>query len=149
MMFLALILFGVLSYLCIKAFLNLRQLKNSDSPEVKKRKKNAVVFGCIGLFGTWVCLGDVRHSINDYFRSNNQMEYQNTPSNTSSYSEPTTTVSDSKTCSWCSKSFSGKHYTHLGKMAPCQSSTSESSIGKYCSMKCCSEARKSTCPTCR
>jgi hypothetical protein len=34
-------------------------------------------------------------------------------------------------------------------MAPCQSSTSSSSIGKYCSMKCCSEARKSSCPTCR
>lgn len=69
--------------------------------------------------------------------------------NASSYSAPTTNTSNSKTCSWCSKSFSGKHYAHLGKMAPCESSNSESSLGKYCSMKCCSEARKSTCPTCR
>ena len=56
--------------------------------------------------------------------------------------------SNSKTCSWCDKTFSGTHYTHLGKMAPCQSSSSDTSIGTYCSMKCCIEARKSSCPTC-
>ena len=55
----------------------------------------------------------------------------------------------SKTCSWCGKSFSGPHYTHLGKMAPCQSSSSSNSIVTYCSMKCCSEARRSSCPSCR
>lgn len=55
----------------------------------------------------------------------------------------------SKTCSWCGKSFTGSHYTHLGKMAGCQSSNSSSSLNTYCSMKCCSEARKSTCPQCR
>jgi hypothetical protein len=55
----------------------------------------------------------------------------------------------SKTCSWCGKSFSGTHYTHLGKMSPCQSSSSSNSIGTFCSMKCCSEARRSSCPSCR
>jgi hypothetical protein len=67
----------------------------------------------------------------------------------SSSSSSNSSSSDSKTCSWCGNSFSGIHYTHLGKMAPCQSSSSSNSIGKYCSMKCCSEARKSSCPSCR
>lgn len=57
--------------------------------------------------------------------------------------------SSNKTCSWCDKSFSGSHYTHLGKMSDCYSTDSSSSIGKYCSMRCCSEARKSSCPSCR
>ena len=57
--------------------------------------------------------------------------------------------SDDKTCSWCGKTFSGTHYTHLGKLAPCQSSDDRNSIGKWCSMKCCSEARRSSCPSCR
>lgn len=59
------------------------------------------------------------------------------------------TSSGSKTCSWCGKSFSGTHYTHLGKMSECYSTDSSTSIGIYCSMKCCSEARRSSCPTCR
>lgn len=57
--------------------------------------------------------------------------------------------SSSKSCSWCGKSFSGSHYTHLGKMSDCYSTDSSTSIGIYCSKKCCSEARKSSCPTCR
>ncbi|TDW52497.1 hypothetical protein EV144_1011187 [Flavobacterium sp. 270] len=65
-----------------------------------------------------------------------------TSSNSSSYSS-------SKTCSWCGKSFSGEHYTHLGKMSDCYRTNSTTSIGYYCSQKCCSEARKSSCPTCR
>jgi len=56
---------------------------------------------------------------------------------------------DEKTCSWCGKTFSGTHYTHLGKLAPCQSSDDRNSIGIWCSMKCCSEARRSSCPSCR
>jgi hypothetical protein len=59
------------------------------------------------------------------------------------------TSSSNKTCSWCGKSFSGTHYTHLGKISECYSTDSSTSIGIYCSMKCCSEARRSTCPTCR
>jgi len=54
----------------------------------------------------------------------------------------------SKSCGWCGTSFSGRHYTHLGKFASCQISPSNS-IGMWCSMKCCSEARRSSCPTCR
>lgn len=73
--------------------------------------------------------------------SNSYSSGSSSSSSSSSYS--------SKTCSWCGKSFSGTHYTHLGKMAPCQSSTNNNSIGKWCSMKCCSEARRSSCPTCR
>ncbi len=70
-------------------------------------------------------------------------------SSTKSYNSSSSDSSiGSKICSWCNKSFSGSHYTHLGKMAPCQSSNSSSSIGKYCSMKCCSDARRSSCPTC-
>ncbi|WP_140484977.1 hypothetical protein [Flavobacterium sp. GSA192] len=77
--------------------------------------------------------------------SNNHSEYYNeeTTSNGSS------SYSSSKTCSWCGKSFSGAHYTHLGKMSDCYSTNSSTSIGIYCSNKCCSEARKSSCPTCR
>lgn len=77
--------------------------------------------------------------LDNYYSTNSS----STNSSGSSYSS-----SSSKTCSWCNKSFSGTHYTHLGKMAPCQSSSSSTSIGKYCSMKCCSDARKSSCPTC-
>lgn len=68
--------------------------------------------------------------------------------NSSSSSSSSSSSYGSKTCSWCGKSFSGTHYTHLGKLAPCQSSTSSSSIGTYCSMECCSNARRSSCPTC-
>jgi len=70
-------------------------------------------------------------------------------SGSSSSSSGSSSSYGSKTCSWCGKSFSGTHYTHLGKMAPCQSSTNNNSIGKWCSMKCCSEARRSSCPSCR
>lgn len=42
----------------------------------------------------------------------------------SSSSSNSSSSSESKTCSWCGNSFSGTHYTHLGKMAPCQSSSS-------------------------
>ncbi len=66
----------------------------------------------------------------------------------SSSSQSSSTSYGSKTCSWCGKSFTGSHYTHLGKLAPCQSSTSSSSINTYCSMECCSNARRSSCPTC-
>lgn len=59
------------------------------------------------------------------------------------------TSSSNETCSWCGKSFSGTHYTHLGKMSDCYSTDSSTSIGIYCSKKCCSEARRSSCPTCR
>ncbi len=64
-------------------------------------------------------------------------------------SSGSTTYSADKTCSWCGKSFSGSHYTHLGKMSDCYSTNSTTSIGYYCSLKCCSEARRSSCPTCR
>lgn len=70
-------------------------------------------------------------------------------SSTSSSSTSTSTSTSLKTCSWCSKEFSGEHYTHLGKMSDCYTTNSSSSIGMYCSSKCCSEARKSSCPTCR
>ncbi|WP_188051634.1 hypothetical protein [Flavobacterium sp. GP15] len=75
-------------------------------------------------------------------------ESDNSYSSDSSYSN-SSSYSSSNTCSWCGKSFSGSHYTHLGKMSDCYSTTSSSSIGIYCSMKCCSEARRSSCPTCR
>ncbi len=69
------------------------------------------------------------------------------------YSNESTSVSSSysasKTCSWCGKSFSGEHYTHLGKMSDCYSTNATTSIGYYCSRKCCSEARRSSCPSCR
>lgn len=70
---------------------------------------------------------------------------------TSSYSSSSsnTNYSANKSCSWCGNSFSGSHYTHLGKMSDCYSTNSSSSIGVYCSSKCCSEARRSSCPTCR
>lgn len=63
-------------------------------------------------------------------------------------SSSTTSYEKSKICSWCSKSFTGIHYTHLGRMSDCNSTSDENSIGKYCSMQCCSESRKRSCPTC-
>jgi hypothetical protein len=74
------------------------------------------------------------------------VQYQEDENENSSDSWKT---SINKTCSWCNKSFSGTHYTHVGKLSPCYSSTSTSSIGTYCSMSCCSSARKSSCPTCQ
>ena len=71
----------------------------------------------------------------------------------STYSNSSSTNNSSnssdETCSWCGKSFSGEHYTHLGKMSDCYSTSSSSSIGVYCSLSCCSQARRSSCPTCR
>ena len=78
----------------------------------------------------------------DYLNSTSE-DYSPTYNNSSSSN------SYSKTCSWCDKSFSGEHYTHLGKMSDCYSTSSSSSIGKYCSMSCCSQARRNSCPTCR
>jgi hypothetical protein len=68
--------------------------------------------------------------------------YRNSPSTNSGY------LSEKK-CSWCGKSFRGEHYTHLGKISDCYSTSSTTSIGIYCSMSCCSQARRSSCPTCR
>lgn len=73
-----------------------------------------------------------------------EKQSNNTNSSSSTYSSSTS----SKICSWCGKAFSGEHYTHLGKMSDCYRTNSSSSIGIYCSSKCCSEARKSSCPTC-
>lgn len=73
-----------------------------------------------------------------------EKQSNNTNSSSSTYSSSTS----SKICSWCGKAFSGEHYTHLGKMSDCYRTDSSSSIGIYCSSKCCSEARKSSCPTC-
>lgn len=67
----------------------------------------------------------------------------------SSSSSSISSYSSDKTCSWCGKSFSGEHYTHLGKMSDCYSTNSSTSIGIFCSRKCCTEARRSSCPTCR
>lgn len=72
-----------------------------------------------------------------------QYDYGSSSSNSSS------SYSSDKTCSWCGKSFSGDHYTHLGKMSDCYSTNSTTSIGIFCSRKCCTEARRSSCPTCR
>ena len=82
---------------------------------------------------------EIESSYNSSSTSNN--------SGSSSYNSGSSSY-NSKTCSWCGKSFSGSHYTHLGKLAPCQSSNASNSIGKYCSMECCSDARKSSCPSC-
>lgn len=84
-----------------------------------------------------------------YLEGNMGNEAPSSTSSSSSSSSGSSSSYESKACSWCGKSFSGTHYTHLGKMADCQSSTSSNSIGTYCSMKCCSEARRSSCPTCR
>lgn len=48
----------------------------------------------------------------------------------------------SKTCSWCNKSFTGEHYTHLGKLADCYSTSNTNTLNKFCSMRCCSESRR-------
>tara|TARA_R110002049_G_C9014455_1_gene550896 strand:- start:365 stop:889 length:525 start_codon:yes stop_codon:yes gene_type:complete len=84
--------------------------------------------------------------LNDQISNSREAIQKNKESSNKSYSNSSST--STKTCSWCSKQFSGSHYTHLGKLAPCQSSSSSNSIGKYCSMKCCSEARRKSCPTC-
>ena len=76
----------------------------------------------------------------DYLKSKSAAEYAR------DYAEENFSASDvNKTCSWCNKSFSETHYTHLGKMAPCQSSTNNNSIGMWCSMECCNESRRSSC----
>jgi hypothetical protein len=48
----------------------------------------------------------------------------------------------SKTCGWCNRTFRGDHYTHVGRMADCYSTSSYNTINKFCSMKCCSESRR-------
>lgn len=161
-MFLALILFGGLSYLCIKAFLNLRKLKNAESPEVKKRKKNAVIFGCIGLFGTWVCLGDVRLSISEYFRSSSQLEYHSTspsvlqrpkikkapPAKTT-----TTYASDGLKCTQCFGHYQSGYCTQCGAASPdrVQESYSKAANCEYCqgSGVIPNGNRYKVCPSCR
>lgn len=91
---------------------------------------------------------DIEVQISKYQDLVNSNTINDSYSNNSSSSD-NSSYSNSKTCSWCGKSFSGSHYTHLGKMSDCYSTDSSTSIGKYCSMQCCSEARKSSCPSCR
>lgn len=162
MMFLALILFGGLSYLCIKAYLNLKKLKAIDSQEVKKRKKNAIIFGCIGLFGTWVCLGDVRHTISDYLRSNNNIEYHYTNPSAPQQSnvEKTTPVkitptyaSDGLKCTQCIGHYQGGFCDICGAASPerVQESYSKAANCKYCqgSGVIPNGNRYKVCPSCR
>jgi hypothetical protein len=47
-----------------------------------------------------------------------------------------------KNCSWCNKSFSGDHYTHMGKLADCYSTSQAYTINTFCSMSCCSASRR-------
>ena len=120
--------------------------RNNKKAEVKNKNFwPAIIFIGVGISMFFI---SIFAESTDQFHKRKSIEIA-AESNSKSYSTSTSNTNDSKTCSWCNKSFSGNHYTHLGKMAPCQSSSSESSIGKYCSMKCCSEARKSSCPTCR
>lgn len=47
-----------------------------------------------------------------------------------------------KTCNWCNKTFRGNHYSHLGRMADCYSTSSYNTVNKFCSMSCCSDSRR-------
>ncbi|RDI13212.1 hypothetical protein DEU42_103122 [Flavobacterium sp. AG291] len=75
-------------------------------------------------------------------------EQQMQTSSSESYDSTSQSYEKSKTCSWCSTQFTGVHYTHLGRMSDCTSTYDDNSIGKYCSLKCCNDSRKKSCPTC-
>ncbi|MGG5578044.1 hypothetical protein ACPDHL_11985 [Myroides sp. C15-4] len=98
--------------------------------------------GALALIGFFILLafgsGD-SNSGDSYSPSTNYDNY-----NGSSYSGSSNSSSSylSKTCGWCGKTFRGNHYTHFGNISSCEKvSDDKPSIGKYCSMKCCSEAR--------
>lgn len=98
------------------------------------------------MFSAYVFFIDTPNKKNN---SSVKEEYVAPSSSSRSSSRPS---SSSKTCSWCSKSFSGTHYKHMGKFSGCESSNATSTlelIGIYCSNKCCSEARRSSCKTCQ
>lgn len=59
---------------------------------------------------------------------------------TSSSNEPIP-YEQSKTCSWCGNSFSGPHYSQIIG-GSCITTNDKTSIGKYCSQKCCSESKR-------
>ena len=87
------------------------------------------------------CDRDIRNEAKEKYGNENYINTNvSSTSNADSYSSSSYEVD--KTCSYCAKSFTGTHYTHLGNLADCQSSTDKNSIGKYCSLKCCSESRR-------
>jgi len=54
----------------------------------------------------------------------------------------TTNDGYAKTCGWCNRTFRGDHYTHIGRLADCYSTSSFNTVNKFCSMRCCSESRR-------
>lgn len=111
-------------------------------------KKNIVLLFCI--FTLFSCTEKKQNAIGLENRQIESNERQSSyDSSSSSYSSGTSTSYSSKKCSWCGKSFKGDHYTHMGKLASCERITNKvRSIGTFCSLKCCREDRKSSCPTC-
>jgi len=116
----------------------------NKNPPTKERKFNWAVLYII-LFILFLLIKFLSPDSKSEKNNNDSGTINNTGSSTESSGSSSMTL----TCSWCGKSFSGTHYTHLGKLAPCQSSNSSNSIGTFCSMRCCSEARRSSCPSCR
>ena len=65
--------------------------------------------------------------------------------NSGSYrrSGSTKSYSPLKKCRWCSRSFRGSHYEHLGKLVSCHTSSKKYPVtSTYCSLRCCSQARR-------
>ena len=81
-----------------------------------------------------------------------QYQQQHPASSQDKINEPSSGSNDKtygeKICGYCGKHFSGVHYTHLGKMADCHESSDPNSIGIFCSLDCCTKARKRSCPSC-
>lgn len=103
----------------------------------------------IAILGALLYLGSLYNKATSKKEGNTLREETTKTEISTAYDDSgSTNYEASKTCSWCSKSFTGTHYTHLGKMSDCTSSTDPNSIGKYCSMRCCSESRRKSCPTC-
>ena len=129
----------------------MNNMANQKTMSPKEKQIRIILASIIGIGFIGMMLfskyGDTPHNREEKLIEQ-QLKTKEIESSNSSYESSTSTSNTSKTCSWCGKSFTGEHYTHLGKISDCYSTNSASSIGIYCSMKCCSEARRSSCPTC-
>jgi len=109
----------------------------------QNKMKNNLKEGYPSLIGLGIAVIFIIFMCNTKSNKIEPQPINNTYNNT--VNTPSTEV---ETCHWCGKKFTGEHYSHLGKISDCYT-TSSNTITVYCSMKCCEEARASSCPSCR
>ncbi len=128
---------------------------SSNTAPVKPKNTNSTsplnLTGQKILAGVFFLIIIICSIIKNESKNNNSTQISTPPSSNNvepSSSDGTNNSYSGKVCSYCGKHFSGSHYTHLGKMVDCHESTDPNSIGIFCSLECCTNARRRSCPSC-